>query len=101
MELNEFTYDNVLPHVGSTFHIEFPERAIDLQLTRVDHLREKHTSKRLYRDSFALIFTGPTDIMLQQGTYPMRHEALGEQVNIFIVPIGKGEEGFEYEAVFT
>ena len=100
MDLNELTYDNVLPHIGSTFRIDFPERSVELQLTRVDRLREKHTSKRLLRDSFALIFQGPDDVMLQQGTYPMQHAAIGAQ-SMFIVPIGKAETGFEYEAIFT
>jgi hypothetical protein len=101
MDLNELTYDNVLPHVGSTFRINFPERAIELKLSRVDHLREKHTSKRLFRDSFSMIFTGPSDVMLQQGMYPMHHGALGEELQIFIVPIAREDEGYQYEAVFT
>ncbi|HKO59362.1 MAG TPA: hypothetical protein VJ276_26075 [Thermoanaerobaculia bacterium] len=101
MDLSELTYDNVLPHVGSTFRIDFPERPVELKLTRVDHLREKHTSKRLFRDSFALVFTGPADVMLQQGMYPMHHPTLGGELQIFIVPVGRDEEGVQYEAVFT
>lgn len=100
MDLKEFTYDNLLPQVGTVFRIAFPDRTVELTLSRVDLLREKHTSKRLYRDSFSLIFQGPTDVMLPQGMYPLDHQALGEQ-KIFIVPIATAEGGFEYEAVFT
>lgn len=100
MDLTEFTYDNILPHVGSTFRINFPEGTVELKLTRVDHLREKHTSKRLFRDSFALQFLGPAGAFLPQGTYAMQHESLGE-LPIFIVPVGQEEEGVQYEAIFT
>ncbi|HEV7921621.1 MAG TPA: hypothetical protein VGR02_12605 [Thermoanaerobaculia bacterium] len=101
MDLTEFTYDNILPHVGSTFRINFPQGTVDLELTRVDHLREKHTSHRLFRDSFAMQFLGPVNSYLPQGTYAMHHEALGKELPIFIVPIGREEAGFQYEAIFT
>lgn len=101
MDLTEFTYENILPHVGSTFRITFPQGTVDLKLTRLDHLREKHTSNRLFRDSFALQFLGPSNPQLAQGTYPMQHETLGQELPIFIVPIGHQEGGFQYEAIFT
>jgi uncharacterized protein DUF6916 len=102
MDLSEFTYDKLLTHVGSAFRIDFVERSVELSLVRVDHLREKHTSKKLFRDSFALVFNGPQDVMLPQGMYPMHHPVLGDPVQIFIVPIGKEDDGaYQYEAVFT
>jgi Domain of unknown function (DUF6916) len=37
-----------------------------------------------------------------QAMYSIQHEALGADPHaIFIVPVGKVEGGFEYEAVFT
>ncbi|MBV9493872.1 MAG: hypothetical protein JOZ54_06475 [Acidobacteria bacterium] len=101
MDLKELTYETMLPHVGSTFRIEFADRTLELELVRVDMLREKHTSKRLNRDSFALIFRGPNDVMLRQGTYPLDHAILGPKVPIFIVPLAREEEGVHYEAIFT
>jgi len=50
--------------------------------------------------SFSLVFTGPPDPFLPQRTYPFEHEKLGA-FDLFIVPIGKVEKGFLYEAVFN
>lgn len=47
----------------------------------------------------AVRFTGPLDRRLGQGTYPVRHEALGEAV-LFIVPIAQDEHVRTYEAIF-
>jgi hypothetical protein len=102
MDLTELTYDNMLPLTGSAFRIEFAGgRIVELILSRVERLREKHTSKKLFRDSFSMTFTGPADVMLQQGTYPMANESFGEPLPIFIVPVGKEEERYLYEAIFT
>lgn len=49
---------------------------------------------------FSLIFRGPADGVLPQGTYPLTHPELGEQL-IFLVPIGRDGDGVSYEAVFA
>jgi hypothetical protein len=52
------------------------------------------------RTPFRLVFRGPADPVLEQRIYRLRHKALGT-LEIFIVPIGRGEYGTEYEAIFT
>ena len=49
---------------------------------------------------FTLVFRGPTDVELPQGTYDLRNDSLG-QVAIFLVPFRQDEEGRFYEAVFN
>ena len=52
------------------------------------------------QETFSLLFLGPLDVFLGQGTRRVRHNALGE-FEIFLVPIGKGNAGFQFEAVFN
>lgn len=92
-ELTKQHFDSL---VGEIFHVERPEGAIGLRLV---------TAKALgaaMRDggAFSLDFMGPAAPRLDQATYRMRHEGLGE-IDIFIVPVGKGPEGIGYEAIFT
>jgi hypothetical protein len=51
--------------------------------------------------SFRLLFAGPPDRMLAQGTYPFRSGGeAGETDDIFIVPIADDQDGRQYEAIF-
>jgi hypothetical protein len=38
--------------------------------------------------------------VLGQGVYPLDHEAMGA-FELFLVPVGKNERGYQYEAVFN
>ena len=51
-------------------------------------------------DSFSLIFAGPLEQFLPQRTYRFEHETLGA-FDLFIVPIGKDQNSFQYEATFN
>ena len=52
------------------------------------------------RRQFSLLFRGPVDPFLSQGTYRLDHAELGA-LDIFLVPIGPDAEGMRYEAVFA
>lgn len=52
------------------------------------------------RRQFSLLFTGPLDRALAQGTYPLHHDALGE-VELFLVPLGPAGNTMRYEAAFA
>lgn len=52
------------------------------------------------RRQFSLVFTGPAQPGLDQGTRELRHEGLGT-VALFLVPIGDGPGGRRYEAAFA
>lgn len=50
--------------------------------------------------SYSLLFAGSLDNALAQASYELMHSTLGAQM-LFLVPLGPGEEGFRYEAVFS
>lgn len=52
------------------------------------------------QECFAILLRGPLDTFLPQGTYAVSHAALGP-FDLFLVPVGRGQQGFEYEAVFN
>lgn len=52
------------------------------------------------RVQFSLVFRGPADPVLRQGTYAVTHDALGEQ-ELFLVPLGRDADGVRYEAAFA
>ncbi len=52
------------------------------------------------QEAFSLLFHGPAERFIQQGTYKLRHEKLGE-FDLFLVPVGNNNGGFQYEAIFN
>ena len=52
------------------------------------------------RLQFSLVFLGPAEQVLPQGTYAVTHEAVGEQ-DLFLVPLGRDAAGVRYEAAFA
>lgn len=48
---------------------------------------------------FNLMFLGPQDPLLPQRTYRLEHPTVGSH-DIFLVPVGRDDEGTRYEAVF-
>jgi hypothetical protein len=47
-----------------------------------------------------LIFRGAKEFVLEQRTYQLRHESLGEGA-IFLAPISQDKEGILYEAAYN
>lgn len=61
-------------------------------------LREGRSSAR--QEQFALIFRGPADSFLGQGTFDVAHPVMGA-FPLFLVPTAREADGFRYEAVFN
>jgi hypothetical protein len=49
---------------------------------------------------FAIVFLGPPSPILPQRIYRFEHDGIGA-IEIFIVPIGRDDDGVRYEAIFT
>jgi hypothetical protein len=82
--------------VNTEFHVHDPAtRPFSLKLSQV----VKRT-KSAQQETFSLLFHGPAAHFMPQGIHKLKHEQLGE-VDIFLVPVGKDSDGFEYEAVFN
>jgi hypothetical protein len=52
------------------------------------------------RNQFSLVFTGPLDGAMEQGTVRVVHPDLGEQ-HLFLVPLGPEGDAMRYEAAFA
>lgn len=100
--LQEFTINSFRPHVGSAFNVAVGHaKHIEFILESVDSLTEKVGMPAGDREPFSMVFAGPGDLLLQQQIVPMHHPSLG-QLEIFVVPIGRGGDGhFQYQAIFT
>jgi hypothetical protein len=57
-------------------------------------------SKTAQQEAFSLLFQGPATHYIAQGIHKLNHAQLGE-IDIFLVPVGKNQDGFEYEAIFN
>jgi hypothetical protein len=52
------------------------------------------------QERFDLVFSGPLQTPLGQGMRRVEHERFGV-MDLFLVPISRGADGFVYEAVFN
>jgi hypothetical protein len=91
-----------LPHatftenLNSDFSILLDETTtVQLVLVEVSDLRERDRYQ-----AFSILFRGPRESMVPQGLYKIEHGRMGS-FDIFLVPVGVGEEGYQYEAVFN
>jgi hypothetical protein len=91
LKLNSFS-----EHLGTKFRVYGGEdTSVELEL--VEAVDRGSNAKQ---ERFALLFRGPLDVGVGQGTYKVAHDELGS-FELFIVPIGVNESGREYEAVFN
>ncbi len=81
----------------SIFRFALPDRPEPLEMELVDH-REGPQSTDV--EQFAIVFSGPGEPILPQGTYPVAHNELGS-FELFVVPIGRRSGHLLYEAVFS
>ena len=102
IDLGTFTLDEAKALIGTVFTITVDGN--DYQLKLYDavpfEFRARRKSQIPKRPPFSVYFNGPCDPILRQGTYTLRADETMLET-IFIVPIGRDEEGTEYEAVFA
>lgn len=93
--------DDFSDKVGQTFHLDAGEGlALDFVLQSADAKKTVDFPGKT-RDPFSLLFDGPNGCLFRQGAYKMKH-ASGLDIDMFIVPVGKNEDGsYRYQAVFT
>jgi hypothetical protein len=96
--LERLTIDDFLPLVGSSFWLYTGDHKVELRLTKAKPVMESEAA-RLKRVAFSLYFLAP--LLVPQGIHHLKHDALPEALDIFLVPIGQEPGGFTHEAVFT
>lgn len=83
-------------HLNTTFQVCLDdENTIDTKLIEVSDLLLSPRQER-----FAIVFRGPNETLLGQGSRRFVHDQLGE-FELFLVPISQDDQGANYEAVFN
>ncbi len=96
METPALTHEEFSQHTNSKFHVQIDETSIvELELTEVSELK-----LRPQQEEFEIMFRGPLDKFLGQGTRSFSHTAMG-QFELFLVPVSQDDQGFYYEAIFN
>jgi hypothetical protein len=81
-------------HLHTHFQVQgIPDLTIALELVRVEDLGSDAD-----QEQFSLIFRGPSEVMLKQHIFALQHDVVGH-LDLFLVPIGREDGGFLYEAV--
>ena len=91
-----FSMDTFSGHVNTKFLMHYGDsQTAQLELTSVVDVG---SSPRQIQ--FSLLFQGPDNAPVAQGTYKLEHDKLGA-LDIFLVPVGKDAKGVEYQAIFN
>jgi hypothetical protein len=90
------THEAFAQHVNTRFQVPVDDtQRVELELAEVSELKESTG-----QEQFAVVFRGPNEMFLGQGTRSFEHDQMG-QFELFIVPIRQDEQGYYYEAVFN
>ena len=92
------TEEEFSKHVNTKFRVNV-ENPIELELTEVKGYPSK-AHEQIGMERFSAFFRGPNDRYLGQSLYSIDHERMGT-FDLFLVPVGRDEKGFRYEAVFN
>ena len=109
MSARQLSADLFEPLIGQPFAVALKDGCVTLTLrgvTRLPPPRRADSGGRpvpietgARTDPFTLLFGGASHL-LPQRTYAITSEALGDALDVFIVPVGRDGQGFIYEAVF-
>ena len=98
--LDKLTIDDFSKCLNQTFTINVADH--DPLVTELIEVRGlvPPDDDALRRQPFSLIFRGPKDVLLQQGTFEIENETLGT-LGMFVVTLGPDDEGVRHEVVFA
>lgn len=88
--------ETALPQLDSIFVIRYPDGVV-VELLLVEAVDLGSTERQ---EQFQLLFKGPAQPFLAQGTYGLAHPVLGELL-VFLVPNAQLPNGFMYHAVYN
>ena len=96
MDPSLYLVETFAPHLHTIFEAEVePGTSLSLELIQVE--RGPAHPRALM---FWLLFRGPGAPLLPQSIYHLQHAALGE-LDLFLVPVGRDDQGISYQAVFN
>jgi hypothetical protein len=90
------THEEFRKHLNTVFQIQLNEsEMIDLELVQVSEQKLSRVQER-----FSVVFRGTNESFLGQGMRALEHDQMG-RFSLFLVPLGRDDEGAYYEAVFN
>jgi hypothetical protein len=103
--LGEVSVDQFAPHLNTRFRLQAETLGtIEIELAEAAGLGYESVPPAVTprREPFSLIFKGPMQPRLEQGTYALEHDALGEAA-MFLVPVAPDRRDGRprYQAIFT
>ncbi len=103
--LDQLTFARFSPLVKTRFRVQADAaNRIELELSNVtqlqSHVRANSEGATHKNECFSLTFHGPGSRYLEQKMYEFEHDELGT-FSLFMVPIGKSRDSFQYEVVFN
>jgi hypothetical protein len=96
MTIEKLTAATFSETLNTTFRLNLPETdVLELELIKVEDVGSTAKQER-----FSVLFRGPLERGVRQGSFSFEHETLGN-FDLFIVPIGREDDGIVYEAAFN
>lgn len=98
--MDQLTYSAFSDIIGETFRVRIDSaETINAELVEAtDHSGKAVDKKAGRQECFSILFRGPLESPLEQGTYTFNHRRFGN-IALFIVPVGMDDKGRHYEAV--
>ena len=100
MNLEDVTFAHFEGHVGEEFRLAAEGLHEPLATELIEAEQAEQIATPGGRVPFSLVFRGPWEPVLPQGIYGIEHDELGS-LPIFIVPIGREDDGVRYQAAFS
>jgi len=99
-KLVKLTVDDFVALVGDSFGLATEEGLPDATKLTLTQTSATPHGRPGYRTPFTLLFEGPLDPSVAQGTFWLTHDKLGS-LTIFLVPVGMTPDFRLYEAIFN
>ena len=97
--MQQMSFEFFAGHMRETFSVSLGETAVDMTLVDAQRLPTRQIAG-IRAEPFSLYFKCQNPVVLPQRMYGFK-SAGAEQLNIFIVPVGRDRDGVLYEAVFN
>ena len=99
-ELPWLTHADFADRVGETFEVPDAGQSLELEEATESDVAGGSGPDAVARNQFSLVFSGPLDQALGQGTARLVHPDLGDLL-LFLVPLGPNADAMRYEAAFA
>jgi len=94
---DKISHENFSGHLNALFRVEVAETSLDLELVEVDVGKPIDSS---LRDPFTLIFQGPKDSILAEGSHNLSNDDAGS-FELYIIPIVSLGDQQLYQSIFN